>query len=190
MKTNAKQSDFSFKEFRNLKCHFGGSNLKSNPKKARPISTKDLMHVVVKSELAQGRYSFLNFERTLLSLLKGLAVRLNVEVCDVVVMRNHIHLALRVRSRRAFQNYLRALTGLVARKVLGAEKNRPSHLKKFFKGRPFSRIVAAGKRSFRILANYFSLNRLEKRGFSKSESRAWGLVDGMAPPIFNSNASR
>jgi hypothetical protein len=50
--------------------------------------------------------------------------------------------------------------------------------------------VAAGKRSFRILANYFSLNRLEKRGFSKSESRACGLVDGMAPPIFNSNASR
>ena len=92
-------------------------------------------------------------------------------------MRNHIHLAIRVKSRRRFQNYLRALGGVIARKVLGAEKNSRAKLRNFFKGRPFSRIVASGRKSFRDLANYFELNRWERRGFSKERSRDLGLLN-------------
>ena len=142
MKNRKTQASFCFKKTRNLKSSFGGSELNSNPKTARPISTKDLMHVVLKSDQAKADYRFLRFERELLALIRSVAIKLNVEVYDVVVMSNHIHLALRARSRRGFQSYLRALVGLIARKILGAQKNNPSVLKRFFTGRPFSRIVA------------------------------------------------
>ena len=135
------------------------------------------MHVVLKSEQARAQYRFSRFERELISLIRKLAVKCNIEVQDVVVMSSYIHLSLRARSRRGFQNDLRALSGLIARKVLDAQKSCPSIIEKFFKGRPFSRIVAAGKKSFLALTNYFELNRLEKQGFTKAQSRTWRLAE-------------
>jgi REP element-mobilizing transposase RayT len=171
----AKQIDLFLSKQSKLNRSFAVGNLKSHPKSARPVSTKDLMHVVFKSTQAKGPHSFLGFERSLLKVLQELAVKLNVSLVDIVVMGNHIHLSLKVKSRRAFSNYLRAASGLIARKVLGAERHRPSALKKFFDARPFSRIVACGKKSWRALARYFELNRLEKCGFSKHESKVWNL---------------
>ena len=174
------QLDFFFKNKKSLQPFFGGSHLKSNPKVSRPISTKELMHVVLKSEHAKGPYSFLKIERVIISLIQNLGVKLNVKIKDVVVMSNHIHLLVRPRHRRGLQNFLRGLTGIIARKVLGAEKAKPSSIMNFFKGRPFSRIVASGLRSWHTITKYFELNRFEKLGFSKDLSRAWKLADG--PP--------
>lgn len=146
---------------------FGGSSLKSHPKTARPFSTKHLMHVVLKSERAKGPRSFLRIERELIALAKTLGIALNVQIKDIVVMTNHVHLSIKVSHRRAFHAYLRALGGLIVRKLLKTEKGNPTSVKNFFTGRPFSRIVAAGRKSFAALARYFALNRLEKRGFRK-----------------------
>lgn len=132
------------------------------------------MHVVLKSEKATGTYSFLRQERGLISLIRNLGAKLGVQVKDAVVMGNHIHLSLRVHQRRAFKNYMRSLPGLIARKILKAEKGRASKLRHFFTGRPYSRIVAQGYKSFQALREYFELNRLEKLGFSKEESRSRG----------------
>ncbi len=179
-----KQLDLFLQNKKNPDPFFGGSNLKSNPKVARPISTKDFMHVVLKSDHAKGPLSFLRIERVLISLVQNLGDKLNVKVKDVVVMTNHIHLAIKVRHRRHFKAYLRALTGLIVRKLLKTERSKPAGFEKFFKGRPFSRIVNSGRKSFGNLMRYFELNRLEKCGYSKAESRAEGLVyvvDFVAP---------
>lgn len=111
------------------------------------------MHVVLKSEMAKGTYSFLRVERALLQLIRNLGAKLGVQVKDAVVMGNHIHLLLRVHQRRAFKAYMRSLPGLIARKVLRAEKGRASALRNFFTGRPFSRIVAQGYKSLRLYEN-------------------------------------
>ncbi len=177
-----KQLDLFLQNKKNPDPFFGGSDLKSNPKVARPISTKDYMHVVLKSDLAKGPLSFLRIERIIISLVQNLGARLNVKVKDVVAMSNHIHLAIKVRHRRHFKAYLRALTGLIVRKIirikktLKVDKENSSDIEKFFKGRPFSRIVNSGRKSFGILMRYFELNRLEKCGYSKAESRARGLL--------------
>ncbi len=177
-----KQLDLFLQNKKNPDPFFGGSKLKSNPKVARPISTKDYMHVVLKSDLAKGALSFLRIERVLISLVQNLGLKLNVKVKDVVVMTNHIHLAIKVRHRRHFKAYLRALTGLIVRKIIRIKKtlkvdtSAPSDIEKFFKGRPFSRIVDSGRKSFCNLMRYFELNRLEKCGYSKAESRVRGLV--------------
>jgi len=190
-----KQLDLFLQNKKVLKAYFGGSGLKSHPKVARPISTKDLMHVVLKSKQAKGPSSFLRIEREIISLAQRLGVRLNVKLSDIVVMSNHIHIALRVRQRRAFNGCLRALSGLVVRKLLKNEGSVPSErgslinspsmwdgtINSFFSGRPSSRIVASGRKSWIAIARYFELNRLEKLGFSKSESRYFGLSCGPFP---------
>lgn len=179
-RSRAKQCDiFSTTK---TKPFFGGSSLTSNPKTARPISTKDIMHVVLKSEKAKGPLCFTTRERLILNLIRNLAAKLGVQVNDAVVMSNHIHLSLRVYQRRAFKAYMRSLPGLIARLVLKAEKGRASALKNFFVGRPFSRIVALGYKSFKALREYFELNRLEKRGFTKEKSRYLGLLKTASQP--------
>ncbi len=168
-----KQLDLFLQNKQKLDPFFGGSNLKSHPKVARPISTKDFMHVVLKSDQAKGPLSFLRIERVLIALVQNLGAKLDVKVKDVVVMTNHIHLAIKVRHRRHFKAYLRALSGLIVRKLLKTERSKPASLDKFFKGRPFSGIVNSGRKSFLILSRYFELNRLEKCGYSKAESRKY-----------------
>lgn len=169
---NDQQIHFSFGSLKNSKPYFGGSNLKSNPKTARPISTKELMHVVIKANRAKGKLSFLKKEREIIVLINRLSLKFNVKIKDVVVMSNHIHVLLRAYQRPAFQNFLRALSGLVVRKAFQTERSRPLSYGKVLEGRPFSRIVNRGMRSYRNIKKYFDLNRLEKYGFSKSESRA------------------
>jgi len=175
------QLDFFLLDKKSLNSAFGGSRLTSNPKTARPISSKHLMHIILKSEEAHGKLSFLRKERELLKVARGLGAKLNVRINDIVVMSNHIHLLLLVKSRRGFASFLRAYSGIIARKILGAEKARPAALRKLFKGRPFSRIVAAGRKSWRLISRYFELNRLEKLGFSKALSRELSLAAKLPP---------
>ncbi len=67
LKMRRKQLDLFLQNKKNPDPFFGGSDLKSHPKKARPISTKDYMHVVLKSDLAKGPLSFLRIERIIIS---------------------------------------------------------------------------------------------------------------------------
>jgi REP element-mobilizing transposase RayT len=154
------------------KSAFGGSHLKSHPKCARPISCKDLMHVVLKSEKAKGALSFARIEREIQQLARKLGLKLGVKINDIVVMSNHIHLSIRVMSRRAFKAFLRSLSALIIRKLC---KGMVTGKNFFFNGRPFSRIIASGRRSYATINRYFDLNRLEKIGFSKTESLSLGL---------------
>ncbi len=117
-----------------------------------------------------------------------MATRLGVELKDIVVHSNHIHLLLRVSRRRAFFAFLRALCGLIARKITSKERGlaktsrqkesntSKGNLEKFFAGRPFTRIVSLGRKSYKSIKEYFDLNRLEKLGYSKEVSRKRGLL--------------
>jgi REP element-mobilizing transposase RayT len=161
---------------RKTKPSFGG-NFKSNPKSARPISTKLDMHVILKSPHARGKLSLSRHERWMLATAQRLGMRFNIQIKDLVAMSNHVHIRLRARHRKSFGVFMAALSGLIARRVLGAERGRPSSIAKFFEGRPFSRIIAAGTKSYQKISAYFNLNRLEKKGLTKEQSRSFGLIE-------------
>ncbi|MEO5666752.1 MAG: hypothetical protein ABIR96_01700, partial [Bdellovibrionota bacterium] len=76
---------------------------------------------------------------------------------------NHLHLLVRFTQRRGLQNFLRGSCGLIARKMLGAERGR-AHEHPFWSQRPFTRIVSWGKDFNSVLA-YVKLNTLEALGF-------------------------
>ena len=103
---------------------FGGSKLRGNAREQRPIAVKRAMHLVLKSSIATGERSFLrkNRVRQIEALVFRLGRESGVRVYRFANSGNHLHILLRARSRQAFQRYLRALSGLIARMVLGAER--------------------------------------------------------------------
>jgi hypothetical protein len=104
---------------------FGGSLLKiSHAKVPRPLSSKQALHVVLRSEFAQGEHSLLRHERVIRNLLLKQGRRHGVKVYRVANAGNHLHLLVRFTKRRGLQNFLRGSCGLIARKVLGAERGR------------------------------------------------------------------
>src|SRR6476620_9909705 len=137
------------------KLAFGGAAQKGNPKTARTIVTRQAMHVVIRSSLAKGQYSFLGKAQRIETLLKKQAEAFGVRLYDVANAGNHLHLVLRAHSARMFKGFLRAITGLLARLVLGAERGSPWKGKRFWDARPFTRIVAWG-RDYKLLL-YFLL---------------------------------
>lgn len=121
---------------------FGGLQIKGNPRNARPISLSKPVHLVLKSELAKGRYSFLrkaNASRIEASA-RRFAKLTNLRLFRFVNAGDHLQLIVQIRSRKAFHKFVRAFSGFVARIVLDVERGRAQN-KKFWIARPFTRIL-------------------------------------------------
>ncbi|MEO5668483.1 MAG: transposase [Bdellovibrionota bacterium] len=143
---------------------FGGSLLKnSHAKKARPLSSKQALHIVLRSDWARGERSLLKNERVIQNTILKIGRKNGVRVYRVSNAGNHLHLLVRFTKRRALQNFLRSSCGLIARKMLGAERGSP-HQDSFWSQRPFTRIVSWG-RDFNSVLAYVKLNTLEALGF-------------------------
>lgn len=162
---------------------FGGSLLKlSHAKTARPLSSKQALHVVLRSEFGQGSRSLLKHERVIRNTLLKQGRRHGVKVYRVANAGTHLHLLVRFTKRRGLQNFLRGSCGLIARKVMGTERGRaqtpfpdkslqPKRIR-FWSQRPFTRVVSWGRDFDSVLA-YVKLNSLEALGFlSRKFTRA------------------
>lgn len=186
------------------KLSFGGDLQKGRRKSARVFDPKRALHVVLRSSQCTGASSLKKFERKISDVLSRQAELQGVKIYARANAGNHLHLVLKAPNRRALRRFLKAVTGLIARKVSGrergaaAEPSKASKLKvtsknlgdsnkhtSFWDARPFSRVVAWGK-DFASLKNYLHLNRVEAIGFSRHESR--GILDickrfGLDSPI-------
>jgi hypothetical protein len=144
---------------------FGGSMLKGNAREQRPIAVKRPIHLVMKSSRAQGEQSFLSKKRArrIEDLVHRQGRLHGVQVYRFANSGNHLHLVIKPISRRAFNTYIRAISGLIARITLGAEKGKAVGLK-FWDARPFTRIVEWG-RDYKNVCHYVLQNTLEAVGF-------------------------
>jgi len=163
---------------------FGGSLLKSShAKTSRPLSSKQALHVVLRSEYARGTLSFLRRDRQIRDTLAKVALKHGVRIYRVANAGNHLHLLVRFTQRRGLQNFLRGACGLIARQTLDAQRGR-ARLKtednslgrktRFWSQRPFTRIVAWG-RDFEGALSYLKQNTLEAFGFvERRDLSHWG----------------
>ncbi len=148
----------------NLK-EFGDALLKGyHPREARPLSAKRPLHLVMRSSRARGALSFLHpvRERRIRNLVREQARRHGLKVYRYANSGNHLHLLVLTPSRKAYLSFIRALSGLIARLTLGAERGRPRS-EKFWDARPFTRIVEWG-RAFRRALRYLLQNEHEAFG--------------------------
>jgi len=158
----------------NNKRVFGGALLKkSNPKEKRPISTKHTMHIVMRSQHAKGKRSFLakRNREAVNRIIKHQASKHGLRLYRYENVGNHIHILLRTGHRKWLIGFLRSVTGLIARHVLGAERGSAQGLQ-FWEARPFSRVVTWG-RDYNSVKRYFDKNRLQAWGFDLSN---WSLA--------------
>jgi REP element-mobilizing transposase RayT len=116
------------------------------------------MHVVLTSERARGSWSLRKHERAVRETLRQTARRFDLKIYGFANVGSHLHLLVRVRRRDAFQGFLRSFAGIVARRVTGARRGRPSG--HFFSGLAWSRVVAWGRDYFGV-QHYIFRNEIE-----------------------------
>jgi putative transposase len=175
MKQRSPQTKFSNPEFRS-KLSFGGSLLtKSKNRHARPVSTKESMHLVLKSSKAKGRYSLRHSANSIKvrAIVENNCAKYGVQLIKFSNNFNHLHLLLKFPSRPLYLKFIRSITAQIAMAVTSS--NKAKSLKSifgesgFWDFRPFSRIVK-GFRGFKVTNNYVRLNQLEAEGIIPKRS--------------------
>ena len=169
------QAEYLARYRANSQC-FGGNLLRGNPKGRRPFSSRSALHIVLRSSLARGRHSLLRGEREfrIKAIVKRQADRFSIQLYRYANSGNHLHLLVKPpQNRSGLAGFLRAISGLIARAVLQAERGSPKG-KKFWDKRPFSRIVGWGK-AFGHCAQYIARNVFEASNFAGLEDaqREW-----------------
>lgn len=137
---------------------FGGALAVGVRKTTRPVSTKQTMHLVLRSEMAKGRYSLLlpKNARLFHHLMSIYANRFDIRIYNFAIVGNHAHLLVRAKSRRGFQNFLRVFPGQLAQRLTKSVRGMPLK-RRFWSLIAFSRIVQWGK-SFEIANKYITKN--------------------------------
>ena len=169
---NRKNQQFFLAQSFKIRKDFGGSLLKkSNAKTARPISTKEAMHIVLRSSMAHGKYSMLNQNRAkkIRQCIDTQAKRFHVKIYEFANVGNHLHMLVRATQRGLFKGFLRAISGLIARITLNVQRGQAKKIK-FWDQRPFTRIVS-WKRDFDSVKKYVIQNFNEAMGFVSYKPR-------------------
>lgn len=143
------------------KTCFGGALLRGNPKRKRPFHSRAALHLVLRAKNVTKRQNLLqekNFYE-IKKIIRRQAFQFQIRIYRQAVHFNHIHLLVRPQPKRILlANFLRAIAGLIARKILNAERSRPGKIK-LWESRPFSRIVNWG-RPFQRCLQYIEKNLL------------------------------
>lgn len=159
---------------------FGGSLLKGHAKRARPLSTKEPIHLVLKSEQAIGPRSMLrpHNAKKIEVIVRYHAKASGITIYQLVNVGNHLHIVLRITNLFLYDRFIRSVTGLIARHVTNRERGEgrkflslaqlmktesrgltaQSDSRRFWQARPFTRLIAWG-RDYTYIKNYMDKNR-------------------------------
>jgi len=151
---------------------FGGQLLKkSHAKVRRPFSGSRAMHFVF--SVKDPRYGRKLLEsqkkRQIEKKMMFLAKKFSIQIKERNIQYGLIQFVCSSKSKINLGNYLRSLTGIIARIIMEKEKGSNLIGKKFFAQRPFSRILRIKKYSIAlwkaqtrslIVANFISLPKV------------------------------
>jgi REP element-mobilizing transposase RayT len=102
---------------------FGGALLEGKRKSLRPLSTRDPVHLVMRSTFAKGPDSFLA-KRNRGGIDKYISIfakRFQIRVYQRAIVGNHIHLVIRFPHRNQYKAFIKALSGKIAHHVMGEQ---------------------------------------------------------------------
>ncbi len=196
------------------KKFFGGALLYKKRKSKRPLSKKDSIHLVLRSEWATGRDSFLakRNHHGIKQILVRFSKKFGVKIYHQAITSNHLHLLLRITNRTLYTAFIKAISGQIASHTMGQQSFKvfASSRKKpaagdgskastdatslhqipegFWQFRPFSRITNWGK-DFKQCTGYLKQNFLEALGFINYKPRKYHYAAWIkhAAPVFSSS---
>lgn len=170
-----KQKSF-FKPSRRYREH-GGSLSVGRRRSRRPLSTKEPIHLTLRSDLARGQRSLLRHRPLIEKTLKKASARFGVRVYEKAICGNHLHLLVYGKTRLGLQNFFRVVAGHIAQGILdkipltsrdlsiagGAPRKQlghPKNQRKFWALLVYTRLMTWG-REFRVVQRYIIQNTLE-----------------------------
>lgn len=139
----------------NIPKSFGGELLREKRKTYRPITSQKPIHLVLRSQMVLSHGGFKAHRKQVQDIIYKFSQRYNVKIYSLVLCSNHLHFVLRYKDKIEFQNFLRTITGLIAKSI--------SSDKGFWLHRPFTRVLSWG-RDFENALNYVDKNQLETDG--------------------------
>lgn len=164
--SRSQQGSFKGQSFKKLLFYGGSKRAKLSERKVRPLSSKDPVHLVLRSTKAKGVFGF-GHQRNLRrvnEIVRAHCERYGVKLIEYSNNFNHLHLLVKFGSRAVYVRFIRSLTGALALAVSGASKMKS--LKQifgesgFWDFRPFTRVVRSW-RGYRVVRDYVVLNQLE-----------------------------
>lgn len=144
----------------NVRLEFGGTLGRGRRKCERPLVFRKPIHFVLK---AQNSWLLLRHQKEIGEVLESMSARFGVKIYSLAVNADHIHLVIKLHSRELYRRWIRAVTSLLVRRVVGLR----------FRLRPYSRIVSWG-RQFRSVLAYLKCNRQEAEFVLWAWKEAWG----------------
>ncbi|MBC7464798.1 MAG: transposase [Bdellovibrio sp.] len=120
-KRASSQKQLSF--FKPHKKFFGGALLSGKRKSIRPLSSKDSIHFVLRSQWAMGRDSFLaaRNRQSIERIIRSFALKFGVRIYRQAINSNHIHLLLKITNRVLYRAFIKAVNGKIASHVMGEQ---------------------------------------------------------------------
>lgn len=180
-----KQLDLVPREKSKYRAQFGGSLMTTRAGRAKPrsVSTRETMHVVLRSTHARGEWSFRRprNESRVQRIVAGATHKYGVKLISLANVGNHLHMQLKFGSRQGYLRFIRVVTGAIAKHVMSAacaDDSRTVVRKRgerggrfhFWDRRPFTRIVVS-LNAILNLRDYVAINRLEGAGFNRDFAR-------------------
>ena len=140
----------------------------------RPLSTKNALHITLRSDFAYGKRSLLKHRELIKNVTKKSERLFAVRVYRYAINSNHLHFVIRGKYREDLQNFFRVLAGHIAQQILlrfpltqnelkrqaETQKGHRKNRRKFWALLLYSRIVSWGREFQRVL-NYVLQNALE-----------------------------
>ncbi len=156
----------------------GGSLHVGRRRTRRPLSTKEPIHLVLKSDFATGARQLTEHRQIFERVLKKAARLYRIRVYGKGLARTHIHLVILGKRRIDLQNFFRVLAGHIAQEILSqhpiqnheagtAPREREN---RFWQLRIYSKIVSWGQ-EFKYVLNYVLQNALEAIGAIRYKKR-------------------
>jgi len=130
----------------------------------------------MRSSHARGKWSLLHptHARAIEAYLTHTAAKWGVRLLERANVGNHLHLLIRVRSRRDFQGFLRELAGGIAMRVTGARKSVELADGRFWDELAYTRVVEWGRDLART-TRYIVTNLFEAAGLISQRDKVAGL---------------
>ncbi len=102
------------------KKFFGGALSHGKRRLQRPLSSKDSIHFVLRSEWAKGPDNFLQTKNRyeIERIITRFAKKFGVRIYQQAINSNHIHLLLRITNRVLYRAFIKAVSGKIASHVM------------------------------------------------------------------------
>ena len=147
----SKQSSFFHSNWKHQLSHGSSLRKKQLGRGQRPLSTKEPIHVVFKTERLRLRHKSLRAPQSfkqVLKIIEKYAKHFVVKIEQLSVQHDHVHLLIRTSRRRQFHHFFRVVAGQIAQSfekegllVTHTTQTAFKAVKKLWKYRPFSRVV-------------------------------------------------